>query len=143
LLTAEAKALKPTHPEITEAAVIAIAHPQWDERPLVVAVRRKGQGSRREISWPFCEGKIAKWWMPDDALFIDELPHGASGKVLKDQIARAIRKPRSRLDKPDQNAVSLERAKGIEPSYAAWENDSFTTNVALTTHLTDCICKRM
>ena len=46
----------------------------------------RGQGSRREISWPSCEGKIAKWWMPDDALFVDELPHGATGKVLKTKL---------------------------------------------------------
>jgi len=78
--------LKPTHPEITEAAVIGIAHPQWDERPLVVAVRRKGSRLTARDLLAFCEGKIAKWWMPDDALFVDELPHRATGKVLKTKL---------------------------------------------------------
>jgi AMP-binding enzyme C-terminal domain len=52
------------HPEIAEAAVIGIAHPKWDERPLVLAVRRQGSRLKAQDLLAFCEGKIAKWWMP-------------------------------------------------------------------------------
>ena len=74
------------HPEIVEAAVIGVAHPKWDERPLVLAVRRQGSMLEAQDLLAFYEGKIAKWWMPDDVLFVDELPHGATGKVLKTKL---------------------------------------------------------
>lgn len=71
------------HPGIAEAACIAAAHPKWTERPLLVAVKRPGAKVTREELLAFFEGKIAKWWMPDDVVFVDELPHGATGKVHK------------------------------------------------------------
>jgi fatty-acyl-CoA synthase len=71
------------HPAIAEAAVIGVRHPKWDERPIVVAVKRPGQEVSREELLRFYEGKIAKWWMPDDVVFVGELPHTATGKLSK------------------------------------------------------------
>jgi len=71
------------HPAVQEAAVIGIKHPKWDERPIVVAVTKKGQSLTREELLKFYEGKIAKWWMPDDVVFVEDLPHTATGKLSK------------------------------------------------------------
>ncbi len=71
------------HPAIAEAAVIGVQHPKWDERPIVVAVKRAGQQVSKEELLRFYEGKIAKWWMPDDVVFVNELPHTATGKLSK------------------------------------------------------------
>jgi acyl-CoA synthetase (AMP-forming)/AMP-acid ligase II len=71
------------HPAIAEAAVIGIRHPKWDERPIVVAVKKPGQDVSRDELLKFYEGKIAKWWMPDDVVFVNELPHTATGKLSK------------------------------------------------------------
>jgi len=82
----ELENLAMAHPDVIEAAVIGIKHPKWDERPLVVAVRRKGSQLTASDLLAFYEGKIAKWWMPDDVLFVDDLPHGATGKLLKTKL---------------------------------------------------------
>jgi len=71
------------HPAIAEAAVIGVKHPKWDERPIVVAVKKPGQDVSRDELLKFYEGKIAKWWMPDDVVFVPELPHTATGKLSK------------------------------------------------------------
>ena len=71
------------HPEVAEAAVIGVAHPKWDERPLLVIVPRDGANPAKEAILSFMEGKIAKWWMPDDVVFVDEIPHTATGKIRK------------------------------------------------------------
>ena len=71
------------HPAIAEAAVIGVKHPKWDERPIVVAVKKPGGEVSREELLKFYEGKIAKWWMPDDVVFVAELPHTATGKLSK------------------------------------------------------------
>ena len=71
------------HPAIAEAAVIGVKHPKWDERPVVVAVKKPGKEVSRDDLLKFYEGKIAKWWMPDDVLFVPELPHTATGKLSK------------------------------------------------------------
>jgi fatty-acyl-CoA synthase len=71
------------HPAIAEAAVIGVKHPKWDERPIVVAVKKPGQEVSKDELLRFYEGKIAKWWMPDDAVFVKELPHTATGKLSK------------------------------------------------------------
>ncbi|NBR78661.1 MAG: long-chain-fatty-acid--CoA ligase, partial [Alphaproteobacteria bacterium] len=63
------------HEKIQEAAVIGIAHPKWDERPLLVIVKNEGADISKEEVLGFLEGKIAKWWMPDDVAFVDEIPH--------------------------------------------------------------------
>jgi 3-(methylthio)propionyl---CoA ligase len=82
----ELENLAMAHPEIVEAAVIGVAHPKWDERPLVIAVRRPGSKLTSAQLLEFYNGKIAKWWMPDDVLFVEELPHGATGKLLKTKL---------------------------------------------------------
>ncbi|HZT62330.1 MAG TPA: AMP-binding protein, partial [Burkholderiales bacterium] len=71
------------HPAIAEAAVIGVKHPKWDERPIVVAVKKPGQEVSKEELLRFYEGKIAKWWMPEDVVFVSELPHTATGKLSK------------------------------------------------------------
>ncbi|RKP52593.1 3-(methylthio)propionyl-CoA ligase [Trinickia fusca] len=72
------------HPDVAEAACIACPHPKWGERPLLVVVRRPtGLALTREALLAFYEGKVGKWWIPDDVVFVDELPHTATGKLLK------------------------------------------------------------
>ena len=72
-----------SHPAVHEAAAIACRHPKWDERPLLVVVRKPGaQVSAAELL-EFFGGKIAKWQIPDDVAFVDELPHTATGKIQK------------------------------------------------------------
>ena len=73
------------HPDVLEAAVIAIPHPQWQERPLACVVpTEQGQGSLDKAAvMGFIEGKFARWWMPDDVVFIDEIPKTSVGKFDK------------------------------------------------------------
>ena len=71
------------HPDVAEAAVIGIAHPKWDERPLLLIVCKPGRAPSKEDILAFMQGKIAKWWMPDDVHFIPEIPHTATGKISK------------------------------------------------------------
>jgi fatty-acyl-CoA synthase len=71
------------HPKVAEAAVIGIRHPRWDERPLLVVVLKNGQSATKAELLKFFEGKIAKWWIPDDVTFVDEIPHTATGKIQK------------------------------------------------------------
>lgn len=74
------------HPGVAEAAAIGVHHPKWDERPLLVVVRKAGSTVTREEILAFFEGRVAKWWTPDDVVFTDELPHTATGKLLKTKI---------------------------------------------------------
>ena len=72
------------HPKVAEAAVIGVRHPKWDERPLLIVVLKKDQTApRKDEILAFMQGKIAKWWMPDDVVFVDEIPHTATGKIQK------------------------------------------------------------
>ena len=71
------------HPDVAEAAVIGVPHSKWDERPLLVIVRKAGREPSGEDIIGFMNGKIAKWWMPDDVVFVDEIPHTATGKIQK------------------------------------------------------------
>jgi fatty-acyl-CoA synthase len=71
------------HPAVAEAAAIGIPHPTWRERPLLVVVKKPGAEVDRAEILAFLEGKIAKWWLPDDVVFVDELPHTATGKLSK------------------------------------------------------------
>ena len=72
-----------SHPEVSMAACIGVAHEKWDERPLLVVVRRPGSTLGREHLLEHFAGRIATWWMPDDVVFVDEIPLGATGKMLK------------------------------------------------------------
>ena len=71
------------HPGVAEAAVIGVAHPKWQERPLLVVVKKAGQDPTREELLEYLETKVAKWWLPDDVAFVTELPHTATGKLQK------------------------------------------------------------
>jgi fatty-acyl-CoA synthase len=71
------------HPKVAEAAVIGIRHPKWDERPLLVIVMKKGESISKDDILGFMRGKVANWWMPDDVVFVDEIPHTATGKIQK------------------------------------------------------------
>ncbi|MFL9960965.1 3-(methylthio)propionyl-CoA ligase [Paraburkholderia sediminicola] len=79
------------HPAVAEAACIACAHPKWTERPLLVVVKRAGFDVTREALLAFYEGKVPKWWIPDDVAFVDELPHTATGKLQKLKLREAFR----------------------------------------------------
>jgi fatty-acyl-CoA synthase len=76
------------HPAVAEAAVIGVAHPKWTERPLLVAVLAKDQTADEAELLNFFEGKVASWWIPSDVVFVDELPHTATGKVKKIELRR-------------------------------------------------------
>ncbi|HET8695551.1 MAG TPA: 3-(methylthio)propionyl-CoA ligase [Aquabacterium sp.] len=71
------------HPAVHEAAVIAAHHPKWDERPLLVVVKKPGVDVTREQLLAFYEGKIPRWQVPDDVVFVTEIPHTATGKIYK------------------------------------------------------------
>jgi fatty-acyl-CoA synthase len=74
------------HPAVLMAACIAARHPKWDERPLLVVVKKPGAELTRDALLGFFEGKIAKWWTPDDVVFVDAIPLGATGKMLKHRL---------------------------------------------------------
>ncbi|MGB5336851.1 MAG: 3-(methylthio)propionyl-CoA ligase [Woeseiaceae bacterium] len=71
------------HPGVAEAAVIGVAHPKWTERPLLVIVPAEGQDLEKDDVLAFLKGKVADWWIPNDAVFVEQLPHTATGKVKK------------------------------------------------------------
>jgi fatty-acyl-CoA synthase len=70
-------------PGIAEAAVIGVRHPKWDERPLLIVVKKPDATVTREDVLEYLKGKIAKWWTPDDVQFVAEIPHTATGKIQK------------------------------------------------------------
>ncbi|MFN8934565.1 MAG: 3-(methylthio)propionyl-CoA ligase [Pseudomonadota bacterium] len=79
------------HPAVAMAACIAARHPKWDERPLLVVVKKPGAEVTREELLAFYEGKIAKWWTPDDVVFVDAIPLGATGKMQKNRLRDQFR----------------------------------------------------
>ena len=79
------------HPKALIAAVIGVAHPKWDERPLLLVKLREGETATAEEFLAFLEGKIAKWWMPDAVAFVEEIPLGATGKIDKKLIRDRFR----------------------------------------------------
>jgi 3-(methylthio)propionyl---CoA ligase len=72
-----------SHPSVAMAACIALPHPKWDERPMLVVVKKPGADVTREALLAFFEGKVAKWQVPDDVAFVDAIPLGATGKIQK------------------------------------------------------------
>jgi fatty-acyl-CoA synthase len=76
------------HPDIQEAAVIGVTHPKWDERPLLICIRKKGRYPKEEDILDFMRDKVVKWWMPDAAAFVDEIPHTATGKIQKIELRK-------------------------------------------------------
>jgi 3-(methylthio)propionyl---CoA ligase len=79
------------HPAVLQAACIGVYHPKWDERPLLVVVKKPNMEVTKDELLKFYEGKIAKWWTPDDVVFTDALPLGATGKILKNKIREMYR----------------------------------------------------
>ncbi len=79
------------HPAVHQAACIGVSHPKWDERPLLVVVKKPGAEISKDDLIKFYDGKIAKWWTPDDVTFVDALPIGATGKVLKNRVREQFR----------------------------------------------------
>jgi fatty-acyl-CoA synthase len=75
-----------SHPAVMQAACIGVFHPKWDERPLLVVVRRAGHEVCRDALLEYFNGKVAKWWLPDDVVFADALPVGGTGKIQKNKL---------------------------------------------------------
>jgi 3-(methylthio)propionyl---CoA ligase len=71
------------HPSVAEAAVIGIPNEKWSERPLLILVLKPSRQLEREDMLTYLAGKVAKWWLPDDVVFVGEIPHTATGKILK------------------------------------------------------------
>ena len=80
------------HPSVAEACVIGVLHKKWDERPLLLVVKVEGQDLSKEEILAFLEDKVAKWWLPDDVIFVTELPHTATGKLLKTNLRDQYKK---------------------------------------------------
>jgi fatty-acyl-CoA synthase len=79
------------HPDVVEACVIGVHHPKWQERPLLLVIRAAGSALAKQDMLDYLDGKIVKWWMPDDVVFVDELPHTATGKLLKSKLREAYK----------------------------------------------------
>jgi fatty-acyl-CoA synthase len=79
------------HPAVMMAACIAARHPKWDERPLLVVVRKPAAELTREELLAFFTGRVPRWWRPDDVVFVDTIPLGATGKVLKSKLREQFR----------------------------------------------------
>jgi fatty-acyl-CoA synthase len=75
-------------PGVAEAAVIGLPHPKWSERPLLIVVREPGSDVDKEAVLAYLDGKIARWWMPDDVVFVDTIPHTATGKIQKMELRK-------------------------------------------------------
>ena len=71
---------------MAECAVIGVPHPKWDERPILLVVTKDGKEVSQAELLAFLEGKVAKWWLPDEVIFVKALPHTATGKLLKRQL---------------------------------------------------------
>jgi fatty-acyl-CoA synthase len=78
-------------PGVAEAAAIGIKHPKWDERPLLLVVRKPGAEVDAEEIRAHLADHVAKWWLPDEILFVDSLPHTATGKLLKTALREQYR----------------------------------------------------
>ena len=74
------------HPKVAEAAVVGIPHPKWSERPLLLVILQEGQAMEKQEMLHWFDGKVVKWWIPEDCLFVDSLPHTATGKLSKKDI---------------------------------------------------------
>ena len=87
-------------PGVAEAAAVGVAHPKWDERPLLLVVRRPGATVTAEAILDHLSGQVAKWWLPDEILFVDALPHTATGKLLKTALREQYRDYRLKTAEP-------------------------------------------
>jgi len=80
-----------SHPAIQMAACVGMRHPKWDERPIVAVVKKPGAEVTKEELLRFYEGKIAKWQIPDDVVFVETIPLGATGKMLKTRLREQLK----------------------------------------------------
>jgi len=87
------------HPKLAEAAVIGIAHPKWTERPLLIAILKEAESLSKEELLSWLEDKVARWWLPDDVIFVEEIPHTATGKILKLELRKQFQNYSLPLDK--------------------------------------------
>jgi fatty-acyl-CoA synthase len=76
------------HPAVAEAAVIGVPHPKWTERPILIIIKAADAELGKEEMLGWLDGKIAKWWIPDDVVFVDEIPHTATGKIKKIELRK-------------------------------------------------------
>ena len=80
-----------SHPDVAEAAVVAARHPKWDERPLLLVVPRPGHSVDPDSVLQIYQGRVPKWWLPDAVVVVTELPHTATGKLLKTALRHQYR----------------------------------------------------
>ncbi|MEJ2814937.1 long-chain-fatty-acid--CoA ligase, partial [Caulobacter sp. CCG-8] len=99
------------HPKAAMTAVIGVPHPKWDERPILLVKLKDGETATKEEFLEFLQGKIAKWWMPDDVVFVDEIPLGATGKIDK----KLIRQRMKNYVLPGLAAATVARAEEAAP----------------------------
>ena len=78
------------HPDVAMAACIGVRHPKWDERPIVVVVKKPGADMTKQALLQFYEGRLAKWQIPDDVVFVETIPLGATGKMLKSKLREQL-----------------------------------------------------
>jgi acyl-CoA synthetase (AMP-forming)/AMP-acid ligase II len=79
------------HPDVAEAAVIGVSHPKWDERPLLIVVPKEGRAPSKDDLLAFMQDRVARWWLPDDVVLVDEIPHTATGKIQKTALREMFR----------------------------------------------------
>jgi fatty-acyl-CoA synthase len=79
------------YPKVAEAAVIGVRHPKWGERPLLIVVLKPGESTTRADLLNYMSDKIAAWWIPDDVVFVEQIPHTATGKILKTALREAYK----------------------------------------------------
>ncbi|MDH4023619.1 MAG: AMP-binding protein, partial [Gammaproteobacteria bacterium] len=79
------------HPAVAEAAVIGVSHPKWSERPLLIVVRKPGKTVSRDDLLADLAAKVASWWVPDDVIFVTEIPHTGTGKISKLELREKYR----------------------------------------------------
>ena len=79
------------HPEVVQAAAVAVHHPKWQERPLLVVVKKEGSELTSDELRAFLAGKLVKWWLPDAVVFVDQMETNATGKVLKNRLRETYR----------------------------------------------------
>ncbi|RFP18738.1 long-chain-fatty-acid--CoA ligase [Duganella sp. BJB475] len=93
------------HPDVAEAAVIGIAHPTWQERPLLIVVRKPGREVSGAELQAFLAARVARWWCPDEVVFVDSLPHTATGKLQKMVLRQQFRDYRLSQPAPQRSAA--------------------------------------
>ena len=79
------------HPDIAEAAVIGVPHPRWGERPLLILVRKEGGDAGKQEILDWLKDRVAKWWVPDDVVYVDDIPHTATGKIQKTELRKRFK----------------------------------------------------